>query len=206
MTTFKIRDLMIAVRQNAGAAGRPLDCDGESGVCDGVFSLQCDGVSIQCDIAPLDTGGPGGGLCNASCRDSCGCTQGPTDPCQCTYCTAGCTATCGCTLASCGPTCGRSCAGVSQVCAAPSRQANFVTAMGVDDLERLKTQLRSTMKMINQREQVLAAAADRRAMEPQTVEQIDALEKMMSEAMDELRARRLKISQADKARADEAHG
>ena len=65
--------------------------------------------------------------------------------------------------------------------------------MGSADLAKLKAQLQSAMRRVSQREGVLAAAAEAQAVVPQTVAQIDALQQKLTEAMDELRARRAEI-------------
>ena len=68
--------------------------------------------------------------------------------------------------------------------------------MAAGDLAKLKAQLRLAMKQVSQRESVLAAAAEARAAVPQTLAQVDALEQKLSEAMEELRARRAEIQKA----------
>jgi hypothetical protein len=76
--------------------------------------------------------------------------------------------------------------------------------MSAGQLVILKNQLRTAMKQVASREQELAAAAERRAMVPQTVEQVDALEKKLSEALEELRARRAELQKAAAAKAQES--
>ncbi len=68
--------------------------------------------------------------------------------------------------------------------------------MAASDLAKLKTQLSLAMKQVSQRESVLAAAAEAKAVVPQTLAQVDALEQKLSEAMEELRARRVEIQKA----------
>lgn len=72
--------------------------------------------------------------------------------------------------------------------------------MAPGELRRLKAQLRTTRQQVSQREKVLAAAAEQRAIVPQTVEQVDALEKKLSEALEELRARRAELQKAAEAK------
>jgi hypothetical protein len=68
--------------------------------------------------------------------------------------------------------------------------------MAAGDLARLKVQLQSVLQQIGRRETVLAAAAEAQAVVPQTLEQIDALQQKLSEAMEELRARRAEIQKS----------
>jgi hypothetical protein len=75
--------------------------------------------------------------------------------------------------------------------------------MAPGDLQRLKAQLRATMQQVSQREKVLADTAEKRAIVPQTLEQVDALEKKLSEALDELRARRTELLRAAQPKAKE---
>jgi hypothetical protein len=73
--------------------------------------------------------------------------------------------------------------------------------MAAGDLATLKAQLRRAMQQVGQREKALAAMAERGAIVPQTVAQVDALEKKLSEAMEELKARRAEIENAAKTAA-----
>ena len=73
--------------------------------------------------------------------------------------------------------------------------------MAVGDLARLKAQLQSVLQQIGRRETVLAAAAEAQAVVPQTLEQIDALQQKLSEAMEELRARRAAIQKSAESAA-----
>jgi len=60
------------------------------------------------------------------------------------------------------------------------------------------------MKQVSEREKALAAAAEKRAVVPETVEQVDALEKKLSEALEELRARRAELQKAAEAKSGES--
>lgn len=73
--------------------------------------------------------------------------------------------------------------------------------MAAGDLAILKNQLLLAMQQVNQRESVLVAAAEADAIVPQTVAQVDALQQKLSEAMDELRARRGELQKAAAAAA-----
>jgi CDP-glycerol glycerophosphotransferase (TagB/SpsB family) len=77
--------------------------------------------------------------------------------------------------------------------------------MAPAQLRRLKAQLRTAMQQVSQREKVLAAAAEKGAVVPQTVEQVDALEKKLSEALYELRARRAELQKAAATKAQESN-
>jgi chromosome segregation ATPase len=68
--------------------------------------------------------------------------------------------------------------------------------MAAGDLANLKAQLHLAMKQVAERETALAAAAEARATVPQTLAQVDALEQKLSEAIEELRARRAEIQKA----------
>jgi hypothetical protein len=63
--------------------------------------------------------------------------------------------------------------------------------MAADDLAVLKNQLRIAMQQVDQREEALRAADA--ALQPQTIAEVDALEKKLSEALDELRTRRAEL-------------
>jgi hypothetical protein len=189
MSNFKIRDLIVTLRPGLQTPQRPNPLE-ECG----------DDVTFVCALAPA-TGG-GGGCDDDSCGDTQGC-GGCTDTCGEASCI--CTDTCGdsCLPASCGPcsvvTCGNTCGPCSvytETCGftpcARSVLPKTIAQLGADDLDRLKKQLQSTMKRVNQREEQLLAAGQK-PVEPQTVEQIDALEEKLSEAMQELRSRRAEI-------------
>jgi hypothetical protein len=79
-----------------------------------------------------------------------------------------------------------------------------IAGMSAAQLARLKSQLRVAMKQVAQRENVLATAAEKRAVTPHTVEQVDALEKKLSQALDELRARRAELKKAAEAKSKES--
>jgi len=76
--------------------------------------------------------------------------------------------------------------------------------MPAHELGVLKNQLRFAMQQVNQREGVLQAAAERAARQPQTIAEVDALEKKLSDALEELRSRRAELQKAaeEKAKAD----
>ena len=81
-------------------------------------------------------------------------------------------------------------------CVGGSIRPPVIEQMAAGDLANLKAQLRLTIQRVNQRENVLAAVAEAKAIVPQTLEQVDALEQKLSEAMEELRARRAEIQKA----------
>ena len=200
MATFKIRDLMVAIRLGLQTPQRPAALDD---CCDGVSIEQnarplavdsigggggggCDGDSSPCDTCSLgntvDCGACTG--CSGSCL--CSCTNGCTATVRNCGCTAGCTVTgCGCTHRTCG---GSACT--------RSIHPPVVAQMAAGDLARLKSQLQLAMQQVNQRESALAAAAEAQAVVPQTLAQVDALQQKLSEAMDELRARRAEIQKS----------
>lgn len=200
MKTFKIRDLMIALRPGIGTPQRPQPFDCCLPSCVDV-SDDCGADSIQ---PFLDTGCDDSG-CDFTCDDvTCGVcsdfTCGYTEVCGCTG-TCGCTRTCGCTkvctqaLTVCGinhSICQPSCFNAS--CDLSVRQP--IENMAPAQLARLKEQLRASAARIKKRESVLAEAAEKKALEPRTVEQVDSLEKLLSEALEALRARRAELQKS----------
>jgi hypothetical protein len=76
--------------------------------------------------------------------------------------------------------------------------------MRIEELALLKKQLQITMQQVAQRERVLATAAEQQAAVPRTVEQVDALEKKLSEALEELRARRAELQKAAEVKERES--
>jgi hypothetical protein len=68
--------------------------------------------------------------------------------------------------------------------------------MAGGDLVVLRDQLHLAMQQVNQREEVLRAAAERAALQPETIAEVDALETKLSEALNELRARRAELQKA----------
>jgi hypothetical protein len=203
VATFKIRDLMVAIRPGLPTPQRPVeleDCDPDLGsiVCFAAPQTGgggCDGDSGDCgDTCGLNSCFGSCGACTVTCGFTCGCTKtcGPT-----CGCTDGCTNTCGgtCGNTNCTQvTCGR-CSAQATHCA-PQSIAPPIARMGGDELARLKSQLRVVLQQVGQRASVLAAAEERAALVPQTLAQVDALEQKLTEAMDELRARRAQIQKA----------
>jgi len=231
MAVFKIRDLMVALRPGLPTPERPkpldcpdISCVDPSGVCDAGFgdSIGCgvsqicgvcsnfcsdctDGCTDTCQPCTFEVTNPCGACTNLTCGPTCICSNNCTLTCgPCTaVCTQACTGTChygscaGCSIAI---TCARSCpAGGTFVL-----PEQFVAQMAPGELQRLKTQLRATMQQVSQREKVLAAAAEKGAIVPQTVEQVDALEKKLSEALEELRQRRAELQKAAEAKAKQS--
>ena len=104
----------------------------------------------------------------------------------CGHCSGGCTATCqGATLHP--PA--LLCAGTGCIASDPG----VITRMAADDLAVLKNQLGIAMQQVDRREEALRAAAQGAALQPQTIAEVDALEKKLSEALDELRTRRAEL-------------
>jgi hypothetical protein len=68
-----------------------------------------------------------------------------------------------------------------------------VDQMNAAELSLLKSQLRQTMQQMSERHKTLATMAEQRAIVPQTVAQVDALEQKLKEALEELRARRAEL-------------
>ena len=192
------------------------------GTCD---DLTCDFGTCGCTQTCGCTGtcGP----CTGGCTGTCGACTGCTGTCHFVTCNAcsirvscrgnspifcqepsnGCGVSC--RFASCaGCSIRVSCAGNSPIfCQEPSNGcaggsvvagARPVGQMAPAELARLKSQLRQTMQQVKQREQALAAAAEQRAVVPQTIDQVEALEKKLSEALEELRQRRSELQKSAK--------
>ncbi len=68
--------------------------------------------------------------------------------------------------------------------------------MAAADLVVLKNQLRLAMQQVIRREAVLQRGAEAAALQPQTVVEVDALEKKLSEALEELRRRRAELQKS----------
>jgi len=208
MATFKIRDLMVALRPGLQTPQRPLPldcCDNASIQIDVLRPLDsfititgtvnCDDDSNYCDNCSLGNtiDCVGCSKCSARSNDCTGCTDEYSAACPgCTHVSCGCSATgCGCSVHT---NCGAS-------ACVRSLRPPVVAQMAVGDLARLKAQLQSVLQQIGRRETVLAAAAEAQAVVPQTLEQIDALQQKLSEAMEELRARRAAIQKSAESAA-----
>jgi hypothetical protein len=209
MATFKIRDLMVALRPGVPTPERPkplVDCQVSCGGNGG------DGV---------DSNGGGGDCGDSDCACS-ACSDTGCDPCtdNCPTCSA-CTETCGactdqcgtcsalsplgpcglCTVCTDGTDCGWDSMGCNHsrpvlLAARMQPGAPAIARMAAKELAVLKNQLRRTMQQVSRRENVLAAAAEQGAIVPQTIAQVDALEQKLSEALEELRARRAELQKA----------
>jgi hypothetical protein len=68
--------------------------------------------------------------------------------------------------------------------------------MDAGDLAVLRNELRIAMQQVDRREEALRAAAQGAALQPQTIAEVDALEKKLSEALDELRTRRAELQKS----------
>ena len=184
-TTFKIRDLMVSVRPGwCGPTPEPrLECDGCS-------DTVCLGRSIGCGF-----GGCSFFTCAESCAECSACTALTCG--HCSHCTATCGHSCGHCSGGCTATCQGAthhppallCAGTGCIASDPG----VITRMAADDLAVLKDQLRIAMQQVDRREEALRAAAQGAALQPQTIAEVDALEKKLSEALDELRTRRAEL-------------
>jgi hypothetical protein len=188
-TTFKIRDLMVSVRPGwcGPTPEQPLECEGS---CDGCSDTVCGGRSIGCGF-----GGCSFFTCAESCEVCSACTAVTCG--HCSHCTATCGHSCGHCSGGCTATCQGAthpppallCAGTGCIASDPG----VITRMAADDLAVLKNQLRIAMQQVDRREETLRAAAQGAALQPQTISEVDALEKKLSEALDELRARRAEL-------------
>ena len=183
---------------NACGACTNLTC-GPTCACSNFCSNITCGCSAGCTVACTRT--CGFGTC-AGCSIAVTCEAcGTASICQGG---SGCAGSCGaCSAAhTCLFSCARSCPADGATLAPP---AQIVAQMAPAQLRRLKAQLRTAMQQVSQREKVLAAAAEKGAVVPQTVEQVDALEKKLSEALYELRARRAELQKAAATKAQESN-
>ncbi len=181
---FKVKDLMIAVLPEAGQPGQESQL-----VCNPTLC-----VCTRCTECTLCSGCTCTGC--TQCTGCTGCTP-CTDCTGCTACTNGCTVctfNSGCGGASCGCTGATGCNICSQACTActdltcggfASKAPLESLVAQPESLALLKEQLRSAMAQVEEQERAL----DER-MAPQSLADVDALEKKLLEALDELRARR----------------
>jgi hypothetical protein len=122
--------------------------------------------------------------CTAACTDAC---SGATAPCEylsactcgCTFgdCTDGCTCTQQCTDYCSYPSCGYTCAGGPTK---PRKRGGLARPFG--SLAELKAELKRQLAAVEAQEKVAEES-----MKPQTVEEAEALEKKLQEALDEVR-------------------
>jgi hypothetical protein len=75
--------------------------------------------------------------------------------------------------------------------------------MQANELAVLKAQLRLAMRQVTQREEVLRRAADQMARQPRTIAEVEALQKKLGEAMEDLRARRAEIQKKGETRSSD---
>src|ERR1700688_3899983 len=165
--------------------------------------LQCLVGDSGCGCSPC-TDGPS--ACNPSCGDNvscaCSCTNGCTGTCtggcsgvSCGACTNGCTCSAGCT----SPTCGCSvCSGGftrgHQSCGPESHLPLARAAQAPEDrfagLSALKEQLKQQLADVEKQH-----SAAEESLRPQTVAQVDALQKKLEAALEELKGRRTELEQ-----------
>jgi hypothetical protein len=190
LATFKVTDLMIKVLPQG------LQClVGDSGCgcspcTDGPTPCHpsCpDNVSCACSCTNGCTGTCTGG-CTVTCGATCGCTNG------CSGCSAGCTSpTCGCSGCSGGCTC----SGPSHQCGPESHLPLARVAQAPEDrfagLSALKEQLKQQLAAVEKQH-----GAAEESLRPQTVAQVDDLQKKLEAALEELKARRTELQPKDK--------
>jgi hypothetical protein len=74
-----------------------------------------------------------------------------------------------------------------------------IDCMSVDELERLKCQLAEVLKKVDQREEQLRREADGAAKQPETLGEVEDLERRLKDALDELRKKRDELQRAGKS-------
>jgi hypothetical protein len=184
--TFKVTDLMIKVLPQGQQCLLGDSGCGCSPCTDGPTPCNpscAGGPSCACSCTNACTGTCTGG-CTVTCGATCGCTNG------CSNCSAGCTSpTCGCSVCSGQCTCSGhpSCSPGSHLTEAQVAQAPEDRFAGLSALkEQLKQQLAAVEKQHSAAEE---------SLRPQTVAEVDDLQKKLEAALDELKARRTELEQ-----------
>ena len=195
MQRFRVSDLMINVGEGTG------------GGCN--LITECGEVTFLC---VEDTQG-------CAFTENCRCTIhtacGDELTCQCSVCTPCSARTCGCTCTACSVctvctvhTCGctrcsvrtfctpYSVCGISIGCT-PTFAPSVSGGLTPEHLGRLKEALRSRLEELEAHEQRL-----KERMQPQTLEEVDQLEKKMTEALEELRRRREELEEQEQGEKD----
>jgi hypothetical protein len=168
---FRVSDLVINVVPQTTCQGEtvPIDCGGFTscqGLSDFCDFTSCQGVSDMCGIVTMHCriDTVGGGGGGGPCK---GCTLNVTPaPCRCMS----------------GPATGL-CPNCSNV-----RTIGGGGGVSAHSLAALKAELQRELAAVEAQEEALAAR-----MQPQTVEEVDALEQKLTEALDELKARKKEL-------------
>jgi hypothetical protein len=230
MKSFKIKDLMIQVQPECVAAsvrppvlckaGVTLICPAAISVCHGACSRTVSVICNACSIHPSCVGcsvvACSGKACSvhACSVNACSVRVCTGDVCSIRVCSANVCTDVACSLAVCSF---NVCSGGGSIgCLIPNSQGcedfscgdTFDTIDTIDEggdpeeparrsanLAALKAQLKQQLAAIEEREK-----ATNESLKPQTVAEVDDLQKKLQAAMEELKARRTELEQADKSK------
>ena len=226
MKSFKIKDLMIHVQPECAAATArpPVHCAGAASICPTAISV-CHGacsrtVSVYCTACSNHTSCVGCSVVACSGRacsvHACSANVCTGNVCSVRICSANVCTDVACSLAVCSfNVCSETGTGIG--CLVPNSQGGcgdiscgdtFDTIGTVSDdcdpdqparrsanLAALKAQLKQQLAVIEEHEK-----ATNESMRPQTVAEVDELQKKMQAAMEELKARRTELEQAEKSK------
>ena len=191
--SFKVKDLMINL------SPQPLCLCGTQALtgtgpclCNTHLGITCHNLTHPC-------------FCNSNVHISitvcyCGSQHGTfTPPCACATRIVSCICASNAEVSICGTSCAFSC-GITPIntCTPLASQPTGPIdigdpAQGVEQLGALKEQLKQALEQVEQQHQ---AAQD--ALRPQTVAEVDELQKKMADAMEELKARRAELERKEK--------
>jgi len=184
MPRFRVRDLMINLGEGSGGVCEIItNCGGVTELC--VENTQGCAFTQNCNCTIQTCGPDSCGACTPCSAVSCGCT--------CTACSV-CTACSGCTA----------CSVVTRGCRAHSLCGHtiqctptFVQAdpgvLQVEHLQALKDELRATLARVEAQEKNLS-----HHQQPQTLTQVDEIEKKLTDALEEVRQRRTELQNRER--------
>jgi hypothetical protein len=180
MPRFRVRDLMINVGEGSGGICEIItNCGGVTELC--VENTQGCAFTENCNCTIQTCGANSCGICTPC--------SGVTFHCNCTLCSACSFVTTTCRQTQCTA---RSLCGRSFVCT-PTFIETIPGGLQVEHLSALKDELRATLDQLEAREKAMAEQ-----QQPQTLEQVDAIEKQLQGALEELQQRRAELKKRGK--------
>lgn len=184
MPRFRVRDLMINVGDGPGGHCAFTNCGGVTELC--VENTQGCAFTENCRCTIHTCGVDSCGFCTHFATFGCGCSV-------CSVCSHCSVVTCGCTACSVVtvPCRLHSICGRSFVCT-PTFEA-FPVDVPAEHLAALKDELRATLKKMEAQEKLV-----NERQQPQTLEQVDQVEKKLNEALDTLKQRRAELQKRTK--------
>lgn len=208
MSTFRIRDLMVTVRP-AAEAEQPAQDDPAGQACLNGTNLVC--PPQNCQLNSTIFGGANLTCPRQSCQANSTAFEGTNLACPRQSCQGNstvCVAATGCPGG--GVSCQAGCSWlltrtpVFEPCGSASDLCNVcqfsqppgIALLDQPGLAALKEQLAVAMQQIEQRNDVLRRRAEETARSPQTLAEVDALERGLTQALEELQARRAELEQA----------